>query len=87
MSQALVKVAKQNGWELLPDNATHTNRVQIRSESSNRLYTVAFNKNSKEWACSCPGWIVKRAGRDRSCKHLQAMLPMLQKVTERKRLK
>lgn len=52
----------------LPDNAQYTNRFQIKSESSDRLYTIAQSKSGLWWACSCPGWI-----RHKSCKHLTAM--------------
>jgi hypothetical protein len=53
---------------LLADNAAYTNRFDIRSESSNRLYTVAQSKSGRWWSCSCPGWI-----RYRNCKHLRAL--------------
>jgi hypothetical protein len=33
----------------LPDNATHTNRFEIHSESSSRVYIVAQNKATGEW--------------------------------------
>ena len=53
---------------LMPDNAQWTNRFMIRSESSNRLYTIAQNKNRRYWGCNCPGWISRR-----NCKHLRAL--------------
>jgi hypothetical protein len=56
--------------QLLPDNAGWTNRFYIRSESSNRLYTIAQNKKTRSWGCTCPGWIGHAA---RNCKHLRAM--------------
>lgn len=52
----------------LPDNAQYTNRFEIHSSSSDRVYTVAQSKANGWWACSCPGWI-----RHKSCKHLQAL--------------
>jgi hypothetical protein len=52
----------------LPDNAQYTNRFQIKSESSDKLYTIAQNKSGLWWACSCPGWI-----RHKTCKHLTAL--------------
>jgi hypothetical protein len=52
----------------MPDNAQYTNRFQIKSESSDRLYTIAQSKSGLWWSCSCPGWI-----RHKSCKHLTAM--------------
>jgi len=48
----------------LPDNHQWTNRFQIKSASSNRLYTIAQNKTGRWWGCSCPGWIFHK-----HCKH------------------
>lgn len=62
----------------LPDNAQYTNRFEIRSETSNRIYVVAQHKTGRWWSCSCPGWI-----RFRKCKHLQAVgLPIGQRPYE-----
>lgn len=52
----------------LPDNDQWENRFTIRSESSNRLYTVAQHKKKRHWACSCPAWLTRR-----KCKHLDAI--------------
>jgi len=52
----------------LPDNKQWTNRFEIRSQSSNRIYTVAQNKKRGHFGCSCPGWIYHR-----KCKHLSAL--------------
>lgn len=52
----------------LPDNSQWTNRFEIHSESSNRVYTIAQNKNKRHWGCSCPGWKIHR-----NCKHLRAL--------------
>jgi hypothetical protein len=52
----------------LPDNDQWQFRFEIRSESSNRVYTIAQNKKKKHWGCSCPGY-----KRYRKCKHLQSM--------------
>lgn len=49
----------------LPDNEQWTNRFEIASSSSDRIYTIAQNKVKRHWACSCPGWKSKR-----KCKHL-----------------
>jgi len=68
------------GGKALEDNAQYTNRFEIASASSNRLYTVAQNKSTGEWSCSCPGWIIKKAGKERTCKHLQALMPLLQEA-------
>lgn len=54
---------------MLPDNAQWTNRFEIRSESSSRVYRIAQNKTGRWWGCSCPSWIY----RGRECKHLRAL--------------
>lgn len=67
----------------LPDNKLYTNRFEIKSESSDRLYIVAQNKATGNWSCSCMGWL-----RNRKCKHLTALLPLLEsKSKATKRLK
>jgi len=66
MSNALVVRVPED--RKLPDNAQYTNRFQIKSESSERLYTIAQSKSGLWWACSCPGWI-----RHKTCKHLSSM--------------
>jgi predicted nucleic acid-binding Zn finger protein len=79
MSQSLTTVqVSALGGVLLADNKTHTNRIEIKSESSNRLYIVSQAKASGEWQCSCPGWVIKRPGKPRGCKHLRAMQPALE---------
>lgn len=52
----------------LPDTATHVNRFQIKSESSDSLYTIAQSRSGGWWSCGCRGWI-----RHKNCKHLQAL--------------
>lgn len=64
----------------LEETKTHRHRMEINSQSSDRVYTVAQAKASGEWQCSCPGWKFKRAGRERSCKHLRAMMPLLKEL-------
>lgn len=49
----------------LYDNEQWQNRFEIRSESSKKTYIVSQHKDSKHWACSCPGWKFRRR-----CKHL-----------------
>lgn len=67
---------------MLPDNAQYTNRFEIRSSSSNRIYVIAQNKGNRGWSCGCPGWIFKRGG-IRKCKHLKALgLPFALKALE-----
>ena len=85
-SNALVAVFP--GAVALPESGTHANRMEIRSESSDRLYVVSQAKSSGEWQCSCPGWIMKRPGKPRGCKHLTAMAPALTQIagTTKKRL-
>lgn len=61
-------VIRVNASALMPDNAQWTNRMSIRSESSDRMYTVSQNKSGKFWGCSCMGWI-----RHKNCKHLRAL--------------
>jgi hypothetical protein len=68
-------IAELRGVNLMPDNDQWTNRFQIRSESSSRLYTVAQNKSNGRFACSCMGWI-----RHRTCKHLNTLRPVLSQV-------
>ena len=52
----------------LPDNTEWTNRFEIKSESSNRIYRIAQNKKKRFWGCNCPGWISRK-----KCKHLTAL--------------
>jgi hypothetical protein len=61
-------IRKPYNSSLLPDNSSWTNRFEIKSESSNRKYTVAQSKSGLFWACSCPGWVIHK-----NCKHLRAM--------------
>jgi hypothetical protein len=78
ISTALVKYEKQNSdIQILPDNEQWKNRFEIKSESSNRLYTVAQNKKTGVWGCSCFGWI-----RYRKCKHLTSLKPLLESINK-----
>ena len=62
----------------LPDNVQWTNRFEIRSQTSNRIYVVAQNKEKRHWACSCPGWKSHR-----KCKHLTSLaLPAYERPHE-----
>ena len=74
MSSAL-DIFKSAGAIPLPDNQQWMHRFQIKSASSSRLYTVAQNKQSRSWACSCMGWI-----RFRHCKHLTKLDPQLKQI-------
>ena len=63
---------------MLPDNAAWTNRFHIRSESSDKVYTIAQSKSGRFWGCSCGGWRTHK-----NCKHLKALgLPSYQKPFE-----
>jgi len=53
----------------LEDNRDWTNRFEIRSSSSNKVYRIAQHKNKRHWGCNCPSWIYR--GRD--CKHLRTL--------------
>jgi len=62
----------------LDDNAQWTNRFEIHSATSDRVYTVAQHKAKRHWGCSCPGW-----RRHRNCKHLDVLrLPNYEKPHE-----
>jgi uncharacterized Zn finger protein len=52
----------------LPDKNQWTNRFEIHSESSDRVYVIAQHKDLKHWGCSCPAWRVHR-----KCKHLASV--------------
>lgn len=65
-------------YPLLSDNAQWTNRFEIHSESSDRVYVVSQNIKKRHWGCSCPGYRIHR-----QCKHLSAIgLPALEKPYE-----
>jgi len=78
---ALVVIAAQNGWVMKPDTTTHVNRMDIRSATSNNLYTVSQTRRGGIWMCECLGYRRNRTfdaqGR-RSCKHLKAILPVIE---------
>ena len=52
----------------LPDNDQWQFRFEVRSETSDRLYTIAQNKKKRHWGCSCMAY-----RRYRQCKHLRAV--------------
>lgn len=72
-NELVVAAAKQLGARLLPDNELWTNRMEIRSSTSSRLYIVAQNKKTLQWGCDCFGW-----KRHRHCHHLDTMVPVLE---------
>lgn len=79
MTELQKYIAGNTDLEILPDNAQWTNRFEIKSESSNRIYVVAQRKSNNEWGCSCPGFKNARNG-VRKCKHLDTLRPMLEKA-------
>lgn len=71
------------GLDVLPDNDQWTNRFEIHSESSDRVYVISQNKKKRHWGCSCPAWRIHR-----KCKHLSAVgLPAFEKPFEVKLVK
>lgn len=56
------------GTNTLPDWKGWTNRFEVRSETSGRVYVVSQNERHRHWGCSCPGWRTHR-----KCKHLTAL--------------
>jgi len=76
----LALISQTTGLKILGDTATHKARMEIKSESSNRLYLVSFRPSLQQWECSCPAWCMKKAGKPRGCKHLKNMLPALEQI-------
>lgn len=76
---AVIQKIEQAG---LPDNDQWTNRFEIHSETSNRIYIIAQHKTKRHFACSCPAWRTRR-----KCKHLETLgLPCFEKPHEIKRV-
>lgn len=75
-----ILIRRAGGLGVLPDNKTHTNRFEIPSSSSSRVYTIAMRVSTGEWECSCPGWVLKKPGRPRGCQHLTAMGSVLTQI-------
>jgi hypothetical protein len=74
----VAKIAAQLGSRLQPDNAQWTNRFEIRSGSSDRLYIVAQQRQDGAWGCSCPGW-----RHHRRCRHLTDFLRRLTALADK----
>jgi hypothetical protein len=53
---------------MLPDNDQWQLRFEVKSETSDRLYTIAQNKKKKHWGYSCMSY-----RKYRKCKHLEAL--------------
>jgi hypothetical protein len=64
-TQSALAFRRPPGTAPLPDNAQWKNRFEIKSETSDRIYIVAQNKQTNKFACSCPAYITRRY-----CKHL-----------------
>lgn len=76
MEIAINKIVNGISIPKLQDNAQYKNRIEIKSETSNRLYVVAQNKKTNAWSCSCPGWIIHR-----KCKHLKNLANVLSVIS------
>lgn len=89
MSNSLIpvkikKLLKKLGAEFLQDTDKYRFRLEIPSESSDRIYRVSQNIEKGYYACGCPAWIFQKAApEDRTpCKHLIAMLPVLKQLNK-----
>ena len=81
--QAIEKVLYELSDTVMEDNNTHQHRFAICSQSSDRMYTVAQQKTSGEWQCSCPDWIFRHKSKENYlCKHLKAIHPALKKIDQ-----
>lgn len=82
MSKSLPTLYVESGV-ILPDNGQWTNRFEIKSETSNRVYVISQNIKKRHWGCSCPAWRIHR-----KCKHLEALnLPAFERPKEVKIVK
>lgn len=68
----------------LPDNDSHTCRMEILSETSDRVYIVAKSRRTGKWECKCPAGIFHR--KNGPCKHLKAMAPFLKEMEENEKI-
>jgi SWIM zinc finger len=68
--EQLLQTLNRMGATALPESDGYSNRFQIASASSTRVYVVAQRKPSGQWACSCPGAIYHKG---HTCKHLRAL--------------
>ena len=78
------RMLKKLGAELLPDTDKYRFRMDIPSETSDRIYKVSQNIDKGFYACGCPAWIFQKAApQDRKpCKHLLAILPVLKQLNK-----
>lgn len=80
-SLVLVDIVRRNGWVLKPDTETHINRIDVRSETSNNVYTVSQTRKNGIWMCECLGYRghKKRDAQGRyTCKHLLQIVPVFE---------
>jgi len=64
----ITKLKPPPGKPALEDNDQWTNRFEVRSASSGRVYIIAQNKQKGHFGCSCPSWRARRY-----CKHLKTL--------------
>ena len=62
MSTALTIIPQ--GAIRLPDNDQWSERFEIRSSSSGNKYTIARNKKTGKYGCSCPGYLIAKEEKD-----------------------
>jgi len=80
MKPALIKkIENELDVQFLPDTKTHMNRIEIPSETSDNLYIVSQTKKNGIWQCACFGF-----RRHRNCKHLKAIVPMIESAAKEK---
>lgn len=48
--------------------------ARFASSSSKRTYTVVVNADTRVLSCNCKGWVIKRPGQSRGCKHTKAVV-------------
>lgn len=75
MPETALMIIEKAGLPALPDKGQWTHRMEIRSQSSGRLYIVSKNKSTGVWGCSCPGWRTHR-----NCKHLREIVNITDKI-------
>lgn len=65
----IIKRIERSGNKL-PDTDRHKCRFEVASETSGRIYLIAFDSapGAGYWTCSCPGCI-----RHGQCKHLSSL--------------
>lgn len=75
----LRKILQSSDSELLTDTDTHRLRVRVKSESSNATYVVSHRETDiEQWECGCRGWV--NTFPRKHCKHLRAMVPVLEEA-------